>query len=35
MHETIDLVYDFRGAYSNKELAAKQMDVCLRQLRVR
>lgn len=35
VHELIDFVYDFRGAYSNKEIAAKNMDSCLRQLKVR
>lgn len=33
-HETIDLVYDFRGAMSDQQIAAKQMENCLKMLDV-
>ena len=29
-HQLVDFVYDFRGAKSNQEIAANQMETCLR-----
>lgn len=29
-YEMIDWVYDFRGAFSNRQMAQKQMDTCLK-----
>jgi hypothetical protein len=30
MHDLVDFVYDFRGAKTNQQIAASQMDNCLR-----
>lgn len=35
IHGLIDFVYDFRGVKSNQEIAANQMENCLRLLGVR